>query len=62
MVESDGFEHSGWSVVVTGKLREEEAPDDGLRLRPWARAEKPYFVVLSVDGLSGRRLSMEGER
>jgi nitroimidazol reductase NimA-like FMN-containing flavoprotein (pyridoxamine 5'-phosphate oxidase superfamily) len=58
--EIDRLEHTGWSVVVTGKLVErsslaavEEAP-----LRPWARAEKHHFVGLSIDEISGRRIAV----
>lgn len=57
----DRLEHTGWSVVVSGKLATREA-NDALRrvaLRPWARAEKPNFVALSLDEVSGRRLAME---
>jgi len=57
----DRFEHTGWSVVVTGKLIEESSLGSisDLPLRPWARAEKHRFVALSIDELSGRRIRTE---
>lgn len=57
--EVDRFEHTGWSVVVTGKLAVRE-PNEGLvgaALRPWARADKHHFVALSLEEISGRRLA-----
>ncbi len=59
--EVDRFEHTGWSVVVSGKLAN-PAADEGLAsvpLRAWARAEKRHFVALSIDELSGRRIAGE---
>jgi nitroimidazol reductase NimA-like FMN-containing flavoprotein (pyridoxamine 5'-phosphate oxidase superfamily) len=60
----DRFEHTGWSVVVTGKLVEQSSLGSisDLPLRPWARAEKHRFVALSIDELSGRRISTEAIR
>jgi len=56
--EVDRFEHTGWSVVVTGKLMEQPNPDEGadLSLRPWVRADKRHRVALAVDQISGRRI------
>ena len=58
----DRFEHTGWSVVVTGKLIEEpsDVSNSDLPLRPWARAEKHRFVALSIDEISGRCIDTEG--
>ena len=60
--EVDRFEHTGWSVVVSGKLAARESDASLLRvaLRPWARADKHHFVALSMDEISGRRLATEG--
>jgi nitroimidazol reductase NimA-like FMN-containing flavoprotein (pyridoxamine 5'-phosphate oxidase superfamily) len=60
--EVDRFEHTGWSVVVSGKLATLEANVELARvpLRPWARVEKRHHVALSIDELSGRRLAGEG--
>ncbi len=58
----DAFEHTGWSVVVTGRL-DERLPEDvleSLPLRPWARAEKHHFVTLSMDEVSGREIDSIG--
>ncbi len=54
---ADRFEHAGWSVVVTGRLRERPDLAGASAPRPWARAEKDHLVALSVHELSGRRLS-----
>jgi nitroimidazol reductase NimA-like FMN-containing flavoprotein (pyridoxamine 5'-phosphate oxidase superfamily) len=58
----DRFEHTGWSVVVTGRLAEASSLGSisDLPLRPWVRAEKHRFVALSIDELTGRRISTEG--
>lgn len=55
----DRVEHTGWSVIVTGKLLERSAISgaENVPLRPWARAEKHHFVGLSIDQISGRRIS-----
>lgn len=60
--EVDRFEHTGWSVVVTGKLAVREANEGlaGAALRPWARADKHHFVALSLEEISGRRLAAWG--
>jgi len=54
----DRLEHTGWSVVVTGTLR--ERPADGvtraLPLRPWGSGKKDYFVSISLESVSGRRI------
>jgi hypothetical protein len=59
--EIDGFdrlEHTGWSVVVTGKLCEITHREVmlGLPLRPWASGTKDRFVALSLDRISGIRI------
>jgi uncharacterized protein len=57
--EIDRLEHTGWSVVVTGKLAERSSLDGvaDAPLRPWARAEKHHFVGLSIEEISGRRIA-----
>jgi nitroimidazol reductase NimA-like FMN-containing flavoprotein (pyridoxamine 5'-phosphate oxidase superfamily) len=59
--EIDRFEHTGWSVVVTGKLVERSGIGDveSVPLRPWARTPKHHFVGLSIDQISGRRIDVE---
>ena len=58
----DRLEHTGWSVVVTGRLVERDATPELARvpLRPWARADKHHFVALSIEEVSGRRLAEGG--
>jgi nitroimidazol reductase NimA-like FMN-containing flavoprotein (pyridoxamine 5'-phosphate oxidase superfamily) len=54
----DALEHTGWSVVVVGKLanyhedREGSAPP----LRAWASGVKERLVVVHIDELSGLRI------
>ncbi|HEB91383.1 MAG TPA: pyridoxamine 5'-phosphate oxidase family protein [Deltaproteobacteria bacterium] len=57
--ESDRLEHTGWSVVVTGRLSICDPTDAAIRtrVRPWARADKGEWVVLSIDQVTGRRIS-----
>lgn len=59
IVAADRFEHTGWSVVVQGRL-EECPPGDrafDAPVRPWARASKDAVVALSIEQISGRRLA-----
>lgn len=51
----DGLEHTGWSVVVVGRLSELLSDDAhlALPLRPWASGVKDRFVGLSLEELSG---------
>ena len=57
--ESDRLEHSGWSVVVTGRLSICDPSDAAIRtrVRPWAKADKGEWVLLSADRVTGRRIS-----
>ena len=57
--ETNHLDHTGYSVVVTGKLFEKSSIGaiSELPLRPWVRAEKHHFVLLSMDCVSGRRLA-----
>ncbi len=54
----DPLEHTGWSVVVVGKLGELASDEDNLELpvRPWASGQKDRFVGLSLDRVSGIRI------
>lgn len=51
----DRLEHTGWSVVVTGKLRALATNAEllALPLRPWADGTRDRFVTLSLDRVSG---------
>jgi hypothetical protein len=62
--ESDRLEHSGWSVVVKGTLSICDPSDSAIRtrVRPWARADKREWVTLSIDCVTGRRISREAGR
>lgn len=63
-LEVDGFDvldHSGWSVLATGRLA--EITDAGrlaaaheLPLSPWALTTPDHYVELSIELLSGRRI------
>lgn len=54
----DPLEHTGWSVVVTGTIRERIADEAtrALPLRPWGSGQKDRFVSLSLESVSGRRI------
>ncbi len=54
----DGLEHTGWSVLVSGKLLRLTSDHHNLALplRPWASGRKDRFVGLSMSQTSGRRI------
>jgi nitroimidazol reductase NimA-like FMN-containing flavoprotein (pyridoxamine 5'-phosphate oxidase superfamily) len=54
----DRLEHTGWSVVATGKLFELPTDDDhlALPLRPWASGRKDRFVGMTLDRVSRLRI------
>jgi nitroimidazol reductase NimA-like FMN-containing flavoprotein (pyridoxamine 5'-phosphate oxidase superfamily) len=57
----DAFDHSGWSVCVTGMAREVRDPDDleriaDLPLPHWTPKGVSHIVAVSMDLVSGRRL------
>ena len=57
----DGIDHSGWSVLATGRLAEITDPDRlaaarRLPLSPWALTDPKHYVELSIELLSGRRI------
>jgi nitroimidazol reductase NimA-like FMN-containing flavoprotein (pyridoxamine 5'-phosphate oxidase superfamily) len=65
--EIDDFDRdarTGWSVVVAGRL-EEVTPYDaetlervtGLPLAPWAQGDKPHWMRLVPDRITGRRIT-----
>ena len=58
----DPFSHSGWSVCVTGRSSELREERDLVRARQlplphWASNDVGHFVAVSLDLVSGRRLS-----
>lgn len=54
----DPLEHTGWSVIVTGKLFELPTDEEhlALPLRPWASGLKDRFAGLSITRISGLRI------
>jgi nitroimidazol reductase NimA-like FMN-containing flavoprotein (pyridoxamine 5'-phosphate oxidase superfamily) len=54
----DPVEHTGWSVMVSGKLSELPTNEKtlSLPLRPWASGKKDRFVRLSPSHVSGLRI------
>ena len=57
--EFDRFEHSGWSVVIKGRLSVGDPSDSAIRtrVRPWSMSEKEEWVLLSIDEISGREIA-----
>lgn len=60
--DHDTLDHTGWSVLVTGKLRELSPAEaaDATRVHPlpsWRAMPSPQVVELSIDMVSGRRLA-----
>jgi len=63
-LEVDGYEvldHSGWSVLATGRLAEIVDPERlsaarQLPLSPWALTAPEHYVELSIELVSGRRI------
>jgi uncharacterized protein len=59
--EIDPVEHAGWSVVVTGRAREIDDPDELARLRHaplarWAPKGDGRVVAIDPELVSGRRV------
>jgi nitroimidazol reductase NimA-like FMN-containing flavoprotein (pyridoxamine 5'-phosphate oxidase superfamily) len=57
----DPLDHSGWSVLVTGRLDELTDPAEirraeRLPLTPWTPMSDPHYMTLSTELVSGRRL------
>ena len=51
----------GWSLLAFGRLRMVEdsaelARARHLPLRPWAGGDRPHYLALDIDSLSGRRI------
>jgi nitroimidazol reductase NimA-like FMN-containing flavoprotein (pyridoxamine 5'-phosphate oxidase superfamily) len=62
--EVDGLDrdrHRGWSVVVVGRASEIEGVEPRLHagdlsLRPWSGGDKPRFIRVFPERVTGRRL------
>lgn len=57
----DAAWQEGWSVLAFGRLRmvtddDELALAKELPLRPWARGDRPHYLRMDIDRLTGRRL------
>ncbi len=57
----DSTARNGWCVTVTGQARQvvddqERERLSELDLTPWAGGDKPHFVVVPVELVSGRRV------
>lgn len=54
----DRVEHTGWSVIVTGKISEHAADQAtrALPLRAWGSGAKDHFVSIPLESVSGRRI------
>jgi nitroimidazol reductase NimA-like FMN-containing flavoprotein (pyridoxamine 5'-phosphate oxidase superfamily) len=51
----------GWSVLAFGRLRLVTDPDElaiaeQLPLRPWARGDRPHYLRMDIERMTGRRL------
>ena len=60
--DHDALDHTGWSVLVTGQLREVSDAETAeiaqrLALALWRPMPSPHVLALSIDMISGRRLS-----
>lgn len=60
--DHDVMDHTGWSVLVTGHLRELTAAEaqETARRNPlplWRAMPAPQVIELSIDMVSGRRLA-----
>jgi hypothetical protein len=63
--ETDEFFESGWSVVVVGRLQLATEDDFAQMLygklpEPWAGGNRPMFVRLPCEQVSGRRVIGHG--
>ncbi|HSJ47181.1 MAG TPA: pyridoxamine 5'-phosphate oxidase family protein [Euzebyales bacterium] len=51
----------GWSVLAFGRLRQVTDPEELAELaerplRPWAKGDRPHYLRMDIDELSGRRI------
>jgi len=55
----DRVEHTGWSVIVAGKISERPTDEAtlALPLRAWGSGKKDRFVSISLGMVSGRRIA-----
>lgn len=60
----DPIRCSGWSVLLQGPASIVTAPEElerarTLRIRPWAPGDRPHFVRIRSEVVSGRRLPID---
>jgi uncharacterized protein len=62
--EIDSARSMGWSVTVVGRIQEITDPFEIERLdatlRPWAAGERPHFLKINPEVVTGRRLTPPG--
>ena len=59
--DADAVEHTGWSVLLSGRAEDVSDPVElnrlrKLPLRPWAKGVKAHWVRIPAEHLTGRRL------
>jgi len=59
VTELDQREHSGRSIIVTGKLSVCDPSDSAVRVKigAWSNADRPERILLSIEKITGRQLS-----
>ncbi len=59
VTEFDQREHSGRSIIVTGKLSICDPTDSAIRTKvgAWSKADRRERILLSIEKITGRRLS-----
>jgi uncharacterized protein len=66
--ECDGIDatyHTGWSVMISGRIEEIRNPMDRERvarlpLTPWCAGDKPVWLRIRPQSVSGRRIPAHG--
>ncbi|AWN17152.1 DNA-binding protein [Salinisphaera sp. LB1] len=53
---TDPNRHSGWSVLVRGRLALADRYEPTDLPDPWPGGDRGYIVALSIDALTGRRI------
>jgi uncharacterized protein len=58
---ANALAHTGWSVVVTGKAEEVTDTEELARMRqlpltPWADGDKPHWIRVPIEHVTGRRV------
>jgi len=59
VTEFDQREHSGRSIIVTGRLSVCDPSDSAVRVKvgAWSKADRPERILLSIEKITGRQLS-----